>query len=148
MKVPIPTPIRQLGILFGDAITLRQLVFNRFTIVLAALLLLSVGVHAHVSANNDGRISGVVVGPDGEPVADANVTMRKISAESVESEKSTLTDENGRFVFQNQTSVLEFDIYAQKGGVGQSRVQRIHLYFRGENTEVELRLQETQTNDA
>jgi hypothetical protein len=142
MKIPIPAVVRQLGLLIRETVSIRMLVVNRITIVLLALLLLSGVSQAYITTNDDGRISGTVVGPDGEPVRDANVTMRPIGSETVGSENTTYTDDDGRFAFTDQARVLQFEISASKGGLGQSEVQRIHLYFRGQNTDVTLEIKE------
>ena len=142
MKITIPAVIRQLGLLIRETISIRMLVFNRVTIVLLTLLLLFGVGQGYIATNDDGRISGTVIGPDGEPVRDANVTIRPIGSETVGSEKTTNTDDDGRFDFTDQTSVLQFEISASKGGLGQSGVQRIHLYFRGQNTAVTLAIME------
>lgn len=141
--IPIPTPVRQLALLVREVVTLRKLLLNRFTLVLVCALLISGGIVMYVEANNDGRITGTVVGPDGKPVPDAEVTMREITAESVGSEQTVRTDENGQFIFRKQTNVLEFDIYAEKEGVGRSEERRVHLHFRGENTDLTLKLENT-----
>jgi len=146
MKLPLPLAVRQLVLLAREAFTIRELLWNRFTILLVVLLLLGVGMQGYMTANDDGRISGTVIGPDEEPVANANVTMRPIGSETVGSSQTVQTDENGAFVFRNQTRVLQFSISASKPGIGSSPEQRIHLYFRGQNTDVTLELTDT-TND-
>lgn len=140
MKIPLPTSLRQLALLIRETVTLRQVLLNRITIVLMATLLIAGGVQAYTFANDDGRISGTVVGPDGEPVPNANVTIRPIGSETVGSSQATNTDEEGKFVFTEQTRVLEFEITASKGS--RTEVRRIHLYFRGQNTDVTLELGE------
>ena len=140
MKIPLPTSLRQLALLIRETVTLRQVFLNRITLVLMATLLIAGGAQAYTNANDDGQISGTVVGPDGEPVPNANVTIRPIGSETVGSSQTTNTDDEGKFVFTNQTRVLEFEITATKGG--QTEVRRIHLYFRGQNTDVTLKLGE------
>lgn len=143
MKLPLPLAVRQLALLARETLTPRQLLFNRFTLLLAVLLLLGVGMQGYIAANDDGRISGTVIGPDEEPVANANVTMRPIGSETVGSSQTTHTNDAGQFVFRNQTQVLEFSISARKSGIGRFQERRIHLYFRGQNTDVTLELTNT-----
>lgn len=136
MKLPLA--VRQLALLAREVLTLRQLLFNRFTLLLVVFLLIGGGMQGYVTANNDGQISGTVVGPDGDPVANANVTMRPIGSETVGSSQTTYTDDDGQFVFRDQTRVLEFSIFASKSGLGGSPEKRTHLYFRGQNIDVTL----------
>jgi hypothetical protein len=146
MKLPLPLAVRQLVLLARDALTIRELLINRFTILLVVFLLLGIGTQGYINTNDDGRISGMVYGPEEEPVANANVTIRPIGSETVGSAQTIQTDENGTFVFRNQTRVLQFSISASKPGTGSSPEQRNQLYFRGQNTEVTLELTNT-TND-
>ena len=140
MKLPLPMAVRQLALLARETFTLRGLLWNRFTLLLIVLLLLGGGMQGYITANDDGRISGTVIGPDEEPVANANVTMRPIGSETVGSSQTTLTDENGEFLFADQNRVLQFSVSANKPGVGSSPKRRIHLYFRGQNTDVTLKM--------
>ena len=147
MKLPVPRGIRQLVLLVRETVTLRQVLLNRVVILFMMILLVGGGLQGYIALNNDGRISGTVVGPNGEPVSDANVTMRPIGAESVGSSQTTLTNSDGQFVFSNQTTVLQFEIYANKAGLGRSPAKRTHLYFRGQNTHTTLEITNT-TNAA
>lgn len=142
MKIPIPAAIRQLALLVREVVSIRQLLLNRFTLVLLCLILIVGGVQGYVNTNNDGRISGTVVDADGDPVPNANVTMQEITAESVGSEQTVQTDENGQFVFRDQTDILEFRIVASKPELGTSSERRVHLYFRGQNTQLTLQITE------
>lgn len=142
MKLPLSTSVRQLSLLVRETITLRKLLLNRITFVLMAVLLLAGGSQAYIATNDDGRISGTVVGPDGEPVPNASVTMRPIGSETVGSADTTYTNEDGEFVFRNKTRVLQFSISASNTRVGESEERRIHLYFRGQNTDVTLEIRE------
>lgn len=109
-------------------------------VLLAVLLLTSIG-QVYITANDDGRISGTVIGPDNEPVAAANVTMRPIGSETVGSETTISTDTDGQFVFTEQMRLLEFEISASRGDLGSSSNRRVHLYFRGQNTDVTIKIQ-------
>ncbi|RQH02562.1 carboxypeptidase-like regulatory domain-containing protein [Natrarchaeobius oligotrophus] len=136
----ITEPIRQIGLLVGGTLTLRRLLLHRVTILLVVTLVLAGGTMIYVNANNDGTISGQVVGPDGEPVEDATVHIWPIHLQSVQQERTTTTDANGEFEFTDQTDLLEFRIQASHDDLGTSEERHEHLYFEGQNVEIELEI--------
>lgn len=131
MKLP---PLLKLA---RETISFRRLLINRFTILIAVVLVASVAVQGYVAANNDGYVTGQVVDADGDPVANATVTLSPQTVAGVPDPQSTTTDENGEFEFQDD-SLLEYTIKAQHPELGESETQRHHLYFEGQNTEVTL----------
>ncbi|WP_247004318.1 carboxypeptidase-like regulatory domain-containing protein [Halosolutus gelatinilyticus] len=123
--------------LVAEAISVRQLLYNRFTILLAVLLLVSIPVQGYAAANSDGYVTGQVVDGDGEPIANATVTLSPQTIAGVPDTQSTTTDGAGEFEFRDE-SLLEFTIEAQHPERGESETRRHHLYFKGQNTEVTL----------
>lgn len=121
-----------------ETISLRNLLFNRVSIVLlvSALLLLSFGGYAE--ANAGGTIEGTVVDENGDLIADATVTLSEEVRLGQNPTHETTTDENGRFVFEEMYDVLEFRIQAETSDGQMSEELRIHLYFPGQNHELEL----------
>jgi hypothetical protein len=129
--------LRQL-LLLVESLTLRKLLLNRFTIVIVAFLLLAGSVQAYAAANNQGTVTGRVVDTNGDPVADATVFIERVNIRNQLGKVNTTTDADGYYEFTNQTRLLEFRIQAVKEGVGESRVTRHHLYFRGQNTDITI----------
>lgn len=131
---------RQLLMLL-ESLTLRRLLLNRFTLVIVCVALITGSVGAYAQANDDGQISGRVVDSDGDPVAGATVYIQRVNIRNQLGRVNTTTDENGYFEFTGQTETLEFRIRAVKEGLGTSKTTRNHLYFRGQNTHIEVIIQ-------
>jgi len=127
--------------LIAETVSVRRLLINRFTILVAVVLVASVAAQGYVAANDDGRITGQVVDESGDPVPNANVTLSPQTVAGVPDPQTTTTDENGEFEFQDG-SLLEFTIKAEHGEIGASETQRHHLYFQGQNKEVTLVLED------
>ncbi|WP_137290622.1 carboxypeptidase-like regulatory domain-containing protein [Natronorubrum halophilum] len=122
--------------LAAETVSVRRFLINRFTILIAVVLVASVAAQGYVAANNDGYVTGQVVDGDGDPVANANVTLSPQTIAGVPDPQSTTTDENGAFEFRDQ-SLLEFTIRAEHEE-SESETNRYHLYFKGQNKEVNL----------
>lgn len=131
MKLP---PLLKLVV---ETVSVRRLLINRFTILIAVVLVASIAAQGYIAANNEGYVTGQVVDGNGDPIANATVTVSPQTIAGVPDRKSTTTDENGEFEFRDD-SFLEFTIQAQHEELGESETRRYHLYFRGQNTEVEL----------
>lgn len=131
MKVP---PLLKLA---RETVSLRGLLFNRFTILVVVLLVAAVAWQGYVAANSDGNVTGTVVDADGDPVTNATVTLSPQTVASVPSPQSTTTDENGEFAFRDNTH-LEFTLQATHGDLGESDTERYHLYFEGQSKDVTL----------
>lgn len=135
MRDQLYATIRQLGMLI-ESLTLRQVLLNRFTVVMLVCLLMTGSVQAYAAANNEGHVRGQVVDSNGEPVENATVYIERVNIRNQLGRINTTTDSDGSFEFTNQTKLLEFRIWAIAEDGGRSVVQREHLYFRGQNTEV------------
>lgn len=145
MRDQLFATIRQLGLLI-ESLTLRQVLFNRFTVVIVVFLLAAGSVQAYADANNQGHIQGQVVDGDGNPVANATVQIERVNIRNQLGRINTTTDTDGTFEFTNQTRLLEFRVWAEKEGVGRSQVERKHLYFRGQNTEFVIVIDQEQAS--
>jgi hypothetical protein len=110
----------------------RRALANRYVVVLGAIALAVVAWNVYVVAHRDGRIAGLVVGPDGRPVADATVTLRERTLTTLEPRATARTDEHGEFVFTGQ-QVHHFALDAHKDGVGAAPRATFRLYFRGQH---------------
>lgn len=137
MREQLYNTVRQLLLLI-ESLTLRKLLLNRFTVVIVTFLLLAGAVQGFAAANDQGTVTGRVVDEDGDPVANATVYIERVNIRNQLGKVNTTTDADGYYEFTNQTRLLEFRIHAVKEGVGSSEVTRHHLYFRGQNTEIDI----------
>jgi hypothetical protein len=128
--------------LLGEIVTLRKLLFNRFTLLVIVILLASTGVTGFVAANDDGVVEGRVVDHGGEPVEGARVVLRDIPLQGVVKTTSTTTGPDGRFEFANQSKLLEYQLVVELNGT-EVLSEHNHLLFRGQHQSVELRLNES-----
>ena len=111
----------------------RLWLINRFTITFGGIAVVIIAWNIYVAGNNDGVLSGRVVGPDGASVANAQVQLSEQTIVSLTKLDSTTTDDQGRFEFirHDQHSLV---LTAQKDGVGTSIRYRVRLLFRNQNT--------------
>lgn len=132
--------------LIQEMFTVKQLLVNRFTILIAIILLTTSGVVAYVGQNDGGRISGEVVTESGEPVTDATVELHAIPLQGVVATNSTNTTADGAFEFTGMTNLLEYRLVIRVDGTLVHK-ERYHLMFRGQNREhsivVDLNVSET-----
>lgn len=143
----LPPSVRQLGLLFRQYADIRFLLFNRFFAVLVGILLVSGGTLGYTSFNDDARVYGTVTDTDGEPVANATVELVELDVGTVPDPQRTKTDEDGKFVFSNQSDLLEFRIYATIGG-RESETKHMHLYYKSQSKRIELTITGTEGNDS
>lgn len=137
----IPSTIRQFWILARNGLSWRTVLFNRFTIILVAIVLITAGAQAYVNTNDSGVISGQVVDEEGDPVADVTVVIEKVDLKNQVGRQTQTTDSTGQFRFSD-ANVLEFRIYAQNDKT-KSNVHQIHLYYRGQPRQVTLVLNQS-----
>ncbi|WP_254533998.1 carboxypeptidase-like regulatory domain-containing protein [Natrinema gelatinilyticum] len=138
MKEALYNTLRQIALLF-EAVTVRRLLFNRFVLVIVLTLALTGAVQGYAAMNSDGTIQGQVVNENGEPIAGAEVSIQQLGIRNQYEGNSTTTDENGRFEFTGQENLLEFRIRVTTEDA--ATVERHHLYFRGQNREINFVLQ-------
>ena len=130
--------LRQLVLLAKETLSWKQVLLNRFVIVITVVLVLWVGLTApYVAAHDDGNISGTVVDASGDPVNNATVVAQRLMTKNQDPPISTTTDENGRFIFENKSNWLEFRIHIKKDGEV-SNWERHHLYFEGQNSDLTI----------
>jgi hypothetical protein len=135
MKKQLYTTLRQLALLF-EALTVRQLLFNRFLLLVVFALALSGSAQLYVSMNDSGIIEGQVVDQNDEPIEGARVTVQELGIRNQYDGDTTTTDENGYYKFTGQTQLLEFRVRVTTEDA--RAVERHHLYFQGQNTEINV----------
>jgi hypothetical protein len=115
---------------------LKGWLIHRVPITFAVIALIVVGWNVYVAAHADGILEGVVVGPGGEPVPDAEVVLSERTIVSLAPIGKTTTDRDGRFRFERHGRHA-LVLNASRPEVGQSGRIEIRLYFRNQNLELE-----------
>ncbi|MFB6218816.1 MAG: carboxypeptidase regulatory-like domain-containing protein [Halobacteriaceae archaeon] len=129
--------------LFMETITLRDLLLNRFMLLVVVIVVASAGTVAFVDANDGGEFTGEVVTADGEPVADATVVLRKIPLQGVVKTERTTTDADGEFRFTGQDQLLEYRVVVRVDNTTVASKSG-HLMFRGQNEHVVVVVEESE----
>ena len=111
---------------------LRILLFNRYTLTFGAIAIIASIWNLYIAFNNDGVITGQVVGPDNQPVPGATVTLFQKTLYIAEPRDKTRTDKNGAFTFSGHNS-YKLWLEAEKEGIGKSKKEEYRLYFRNQN---------------
>ncbi|GAA0238096.1 carboxypeptidase-like regulatory domain-containing protein [Haladaptatus pallidirubidus] len=135
MKIP---PLVRLAM---ELITWKRLLFNRFTLLAVVICIATVTGAAYVDENDDGTVAGSVVTESGDPVANANVTLRQIPLQGVPKVASTTTNADGEFEFRDRTKLLEYIIQVKIDGTVVAS-EHHHLYFRGQNQQLVVEIDE------
>lgn len=118
--------------LIGELFTWRQLLVNRFTLLLAIVLVMTGGVVAYVDQNDGGQIAGKVVIESGEPVPNATVELHAIPLQGVVKTNTTNTNAEGAFEFTGKESLLEYRLVVRVDGTTVHK-KHYHLMFKGQN---------------
>jgi len=113
----------------------RRWLINHVTITLGVIVLVILGWNVYVAANDDGVLSGRVVGPDGAPVEGAKVTLLERSVTTLVVQDETRTDAEGRFRFDGHGQYAAV-LTAEKPGLGSTPRRQVRLYFRNQNREL------------
>jgi hypothetical protein len=118
--------------------------FNRYTLTLGSIVLL-VGIwNIYVALNNDGIITGKVVGVDNNPVAGATVVLNEKNLLVTIAKARAITNESGEFRFTNH-NLYRLYLEAFKEGHGRTPPLEFRLYFKRQNIFIDkpLRLVES-----
>jgi hypothetical protein len=143
-KMGVPDLVK----LFFEIFTWRKLLLNRITIVLFIIVIAFSGSTLYVSANSNGVIEGTVVTEDGEPVENADITLRTATFGAVSQSVSTTTDSDGYFRFDDEVientnsdvnlhQVMEFRIIVERNGTELGQ-KRFHQLFRGQQRTLDI----------
>jgi hypothetical protein len=110
---------------------MRGILLNRYTMTFGAIAVVAIAWNIYVVTHSDGRIAGRVVGPDGQGVAGAMVTLREKTLTALEPRATVETDAAGAFAFSGQRA-HHFVLEAAKIGVGKSERTAHRRAFRGQ----------------
>ncbi len=113
----------------------RPWLLNRVTVTFGLIAILVLGWNLYVLAHDDGILTGVVVGPDGRPVAGAEVVLSERTLVSLEPIARTVTGADGSFRFEKHDR-HRLVLTASKEGVGESGRLEVRLYFRNQNRQL------------
>ncbi len=114
----------------------RPWLLNRVTVTFGLIAILVIGWNLYVLAHDDGILTGVVVGPDGRPVAGAEVVLSERTLVSLEPIAKTLTGADGSFRFEKHDR-HRLVLTASKEGVGESGRLEVRLHFRNQNRQLD-----------
>ena len=85
----------------------------------------------YVATHDSGIVRGRVVGPAGEPVTGAAVTLWARNFTTYVERARAVSDDGGRFMIAGNNS-HDIQLAAEKAGLGRSPRVRVRLYFRAQ----------------
>jgi hypothetical protein len=118
----------------------RYWLINRVTITFGTIAIVIGLWNIYVLQHDDGILAGVVVGPDGRPVAGAEVVLSERTIVSLDPIAKTVTDDEGHFRFTRHDR-HRVVLTASKPELGASGRLEVRLYFRNQNRQLEEPLQ-------
>jgi hypothetical protein len=120
-----------------------SLLLNRYTITFGLMAMITAGWNLYIVLNNDGIITGRVMGPDNQPVAGATVVLSEKTLLVTAPRARTTTDATGEFRFKGH-KLYRLYLEAFKKGIGRMEPKEFRLYFKGQNMALDkpLRLAE------
>jgi hypothetical protein len=117
----------------------RALVLNRFVLVPGAIVVAIVLWNLYVATHSHGIVAGRVVDEAGRPVAGATVALWTYNFTTYEEKAQVRTDADGAFRFTDNPS-HRIQLGAEKPGVGRSQRIPVFLYFRSQDTNLDVPL--------
>ena len=105
---------------------------SRFILVPLCIALVAAAWNGYVSLHDGGLVRGMVVGPDGRPVAGATVRMMEKNFTTNSDKGATQTRADGSFEFTDNRS-HNIQLRAELPGLGRTEQLVIRLYFRAQN---------------
>ena len=109
----------------------RRLLCNRFVLVPTVIGLLVLIWNTYVATHDTGIVRGSVVGPAGEPVAGAAVTLWARNFTTYVERARGVSNESGHFTIAGN-DLHDIQLAAEKPGIGHSARVRVRLYFRAQ----------------
>jgi hypothetical protein len=110
----------------------KRLLLNRFVLVPAVLILLTVGWNLWVVTHDHGIVEGQVLDATGAPVEGAEVKLWVFNFTTFVVKATTTSRPDGSFEFANNPS-HNIQVSAEKPGKGRSARVAIRLYFASED---------------
>ena len=110
----------------------KSFFLNRYVVTFGGIAIVTTLWNLYIAFNDDGIITGRVVGPDNRAVADATVTLFQKTLYVAEPRDKTTTDKNGEFLLTGHAS-YKLWLEAEKKGLGKSSKEEYRLYFRNQN---------------
>ena len=110
----------------------KRLLLNRFVLVPAVLILLTVGWNLWVVTHDHGIVAGRVLDAGGTPVEGAEVKLWVFNFTTFVVKATTTSRPDGSFEFANNPS-HNIQVSAEKPGKGRSARVAIRLYFASED---------------
>jgi hypothetical protein len=105
---------------------------NRFVVTFGSIALATLVWNVYIAYHDNGLIEGHIVGPDGQPVEGAKVTLSERTLLVAQPKGNVTTDADGRFQFTGHT-LHRLYLEARKEGVGRFGPREFRLYFKGED---------------
>lgn len=137
-------PLVQIWLLLRESFSLRRILVNRFTVVLAVILLATTGANAFMDNNDGDRLTGTIVSEDGTPVENATVTVRVVGIENQIASHEVVTDGSGQFVIEDYSGPadrgVDLRIRVQTEDGYESGTFYRHTFFPGQSVDVLLPL--------
>ena len=113
---------------------------NRFVVTFGGVAMAAALWNVYVAYNDDGRITGRVVGPDGRPVEGATVVLSERTILVAQPKGNATTGPDGSFRFDGH-QLHRIYLEARKKEVGRFGPREYRLYFKGENLDLDEPLQ-------
>lgn len=110
----------------------RAVLLNRYSLTFGTIAILALAWNLYVLAHDQGIVEGRVVGPDGDPVAAAEVVLAERTVVSLTPIARTTTDPSGSFRFTRHDRHA-LVLTAAKEGIGRSLRTEVRLWFRNQN---------------
>ncbi len=110
----------------------KRLLLNRFVIVPALLVLITLGWNLWVITHDHGIVAGRVLDANGAPVEGAEVKLWVFNFTTFVEKASTTTRPDGSFAFASNPS-HNIQVSAEKPGLGRSARVPIRLHFAAED---------------
>ncbi len=110
----------------------KRLLLNRFVIVPALLVLITLGWNLWVITHDHGIVAGRVLDANGAPVEGAEVKLWGFNFTTFVEKASTKTRPDGSFAFASNPS-HNIQVSAEKPGQGRSARVPIRLHFAAED---------------
>lgn len=110
----------------------RAVLLNRYSLTFGTIAVLVLAWNLYILAHDEGILEGRVVGPDGDPVAAAEVVLAERTVVSLTPIARTTTDPSGNFRFTRHDRHA-LVLAAFKEGIGRSPRTEVRLWFRNQN---------------